>query len=169
MAARTVRSSNSYFQNVLSEWHSLDNNIKESETISEFERKLLAVIRPKRKSVYNVYDRVGIKNLTKLRLQFGPLNEHKFRHHFDCFSPRCSCRTGDENNEHFLLHCPHFVLDRKDLFRKLAEVPDLEITDMDSKSCCNLLLYGSDDLNISTSRMLIEATISFIEKTRRFG
>ena len=83
-----VRFSNTYFQNVLSEWHSLDNNIKESETISEFKRKLLAVIRPKQRSVYSVYDRVGIKNLTKLRLKFSPLNEHRFRHHFDCFSPR---------------------------------------------------------------------------------
>ena len=42
MAARTVRFSNTYFQNVLSEWHSLDNDIKESEAISEFKRKLLA-------------------------------------------------------------------------------------------------------------------------------
>ena len=36
MAARTVRFSNTYFQNVLSEWHSLDKNINESETISKF-------------------------------------------------------------------------------------------------------------------------------------
>ena len=169
MAARTVRFSNTYFQNVLSEWHSLENNIKESETISEFKRKLLAVIRPKQRSVYSVYDRVGIKNLTKLRLQFSPLNEHRFRHHFDCFSPRCLCGMGEEDNEHFLLHCPQFGLERMDLFRQLAEVPDLDITDMDSKNLCDLLLYGSDNLNISTNRMIIEATISFIEKTRRFG
>ena len=76
---------------------------------------------------------------------------------------------GEEDNEHFLLHCPQFGLERMDLFRQLAEVPDLDITDMDSKNLCDLLLYGSDNLNISTNRMIIEATISFIEKTRRFG
>ena len=77
MIARTVRFSNTYFQNILSsDWHLLDKNIKESETISEFKRKLLAVVRPKQKSVYNVFDRVGIKKLTKLCLQFSPLNEH---------------------------------------------------------------------------------------------
>ena len=37
------------------------------------------------------------------------------------------------------------------------------------KSLCDLLLYGNADLNISTNRMIIEATISLIEKTRRFG
>ena len=52
-----------------------------------------------------------------------------------------------------------------DLFRQLAEVPDLDITDMDSKSLCDLLLHRSNDLNTSTNRMIIEATISFIEKT----
>ena len=87
MAARTVLFSNTYFQNVLSEWHSLDNNIKELETMSEFKRKPLAVIRPKQRSVYNVYDRVGIKDLTKSGLQFSPLNEYKFRHHFSALAP----------------------------------------------------------------------------------
>ena len=169
ITARTVHFSNTYFQNVLSEWHSLDNDIKESETISEFKRELLTVIRPKQKSAYNVYDRVGIKNLTNLRLQFSPLNEQRFPHHFDCFSPRCLCGMGEENDEHFLLHCPQFGLQRMDLFHQLAEVPDLDITDMDSINLCDLPPYGSDSLNISMNRMIIEATISFIEKTRRFA
>ena len=62
-----------------------------------------------------------------------------------------------------------FGLERMDLFRQLAEVPDLDITDMESKSLCDFLLYGSDNLNITTNRKIIEATISFIEKTRGFG
>ena len=108
MATRTARFSNTYFENVLSEWHSLDNNIKESETISGFKRKPLAVIRPRQRSVDNLYDRLSIKNLTKLHLQLSPLNEHRFRHHFDCFSSRCLCRIGDEDNEHSLLRRPQF-------------------------------------------------------------
>ena len=52
---------------------------------------------------------------------------------------------------------------------QFAEVPDLDITDMDSNFVCDLLLYGNADLNIIKNRMLTEATISFIEKTKRFG
>ena len=130
MAASIVRSSNTCVQNVLSEWHSLDNNIKEFLTISELERKLLAVISPKQRSIYNVYDRIGIQNLTKLRLQFSKINDHRFRHNHDCFIPRCLCGIEDEDNEHFFLNCPQFGLERIDLFRQLAEVPDLDITDM---------------------------------------
>ena len=66
------------------------------------------------------------------------------------------------------LHCPQFGLQHMDVFRQLAEVPDFEFTDIDS-ALCDLLLYGNADLNISTNRMIIEATISCIEKTRRFG
>ena len=157
------------FKTSFSEWHSLDNNIKQPLTLSEFKRKLLAVIRPKQRSVCNVYDGIGIQNLRKLRLQFSPLNNNRFRHNFHCFSPRCLCGRGDEDNEHFLLHCAQFGLKRMNLFRQLAEVPDLGITDMDSKALCDLLLYGNADLNISRNRMIIESTISFIEKTRRFG
>ena len=53
-------------------------------------------------------DPVGVKLLTRLRLQLGNLNEHKFRHGFeDTVSPMCLCNTEIEINEHFLLCC-HF-------------------------------------------------------------
>ena len=37
----------------------------------------------KRNSIYNVHDIIGVRYLSKLRLQFSALNEHKFRHNFD--------------------------------------------------------------------------------------
>ena len=129
---------------------------------------LLAVIRPVKKSVYSVYNMTGIRNLTKLRVKFSPLNEHRFRHNFDCLSPLCVCGTRNEDSEHFLLHCPQFDLMRTDLFSQLADVPGLDITSMDSKNLCELLLYGTSDLNVVENRIIIEATISFIERSKRF-
>ena len=80
----TARFASTYFQNVLFEWNLLDQNIKDSNTLAEFKRQLLAVIRPVKQSVYNVYNMTGIRNLTKLRVKFSPLNEHRFRHNCDC-------------------------------------------------------------------------------------
>ena len=117
---------NTYFQSIHSEWHWWDNDIKESLTISEFRRKPLAVKRQKQTSVSSVYDRIGIQNVTKLRLHFSPLNDHRVRHNCDCFNPRCLFGIRDEDNEHFLLHRPQFGLEPMDLFRQLAEVPDLD-------------------------------------------
>ena len=110
----------------------------------------------------------GIKNLTKLRVNFSPPNEHRFRHSFDCLSPRCVCGMGNEDSEHFLLHCPQFDLMRTDLFSQLADVHGLDITSMDSKDLCKSLLYGNSNLNVVEDRMIIEATISFIERSKRF-
>ena len=47
---RTVRFSNTYFQNLLHERNLLDNEIKSSRSISEFKRKLLQIIKPVKNS-----------------------------------------------------------------------------------------------------------------------
>ena len=49
------------------------------------------------------------------------------------------------------------------------DVPGLDITSMDSKDLCELLLYGTSDLNVVENRIIIEATISFIERSKRFS
>ena len=77
---RTARFASTYFQNVLLEWNLLNQNIKVSNTLAEFKQKLLAVVRPVKKSVCNVYNMIDTMNLTKLRVKFSPLNKHRFRH-----------------------------------------------------------------------------------------
>ena len=164
---RTTRFSHTYFQNVRYEWNQLDHDIKNSQSISEFKRKLLAIIRPPKNTVYDVFDIEGIKKLTKLRVNFSVLNEHRFRHNFDCSSPTCMCGRGIEDNKHFLLHCDQFDLMRRDLFRQL-NIPGLDINKLDSDALCTLLLFGTKDLNLVENRIIIEATISFINATKRF-
>ena len=40
----------------------------------------------------NIFDPKGLKLLTRLRLEFSHLNEHRFRHNFEeCVNPLCSC------------------------------------------------------------------------------
>ena len=165
--ARTDRFSNSYFYNTLHEWNKLPTEICSSKSLAEFKRKLIALIRPVKKTTYGVTDLKGIRNITKLRVKFSDLNAHKFRHNFECLRPICNCNTANEDNEHYLLHCPHFDTLRGDLFGTVTEVLGIDIADLDSETLCNLLLYGSSNLNIIENRIIIEATIEFIEKTHR--
>ena len=66
---------------------------------------------------------MGIKYLTRLRLEFSHLKEHKFKHNFqDSVDPLCSCGTEIESTKHFLLHCTNFNIQRKILFDKLTEL-----------------------------------------------
>lgn len=166
---RTVRFSNTYFQNTFSEWNSLTLDIRNSTSIAEFKRKLLGIIRPAQKPTYNIHDIAGIRLLTKLRLNFSALNEHKFRHNFECLDPICACGTGKEDNEHFLLHCPLFELQRRDLLGQLGDLPGIDIESLDSKTICELLLFGSPNVNVIVNRIILEATISFIKSTQRLG
>ena len=65
----------------------------------------------------------------------------------------------NEDNEHFLLHCPLYDIIRQDLFGQLENILDFNVSDMDSKSFCDLLLFGKPDLDVSVNKMIVEETI----------
>jgi hypothetical protein len=77
------------------------------------------------------------------------------------------CGVGNEDNEHYILHCPLFENARRDLFGQLGDIPLLDVSVLDNEALGNLLLFGDEKLNIVSNRMILEATISFIEKTKR--
>ena len=57
----------------------------------------------KENSLFCIYDPLGVKLLTRLRLQFSHLNEHKFKHGFSyTINPMCACGTEAETSEHVL-------------------------------------------------------------------
>ena len=72
----------SFFPNSLSHWSQFVPEIQTSESIAVFKNKLVSFIRPSKRSIFNVNDPEGVKYLTRLRLRFSHLNEHKFRHGF---------------------------------------------------------------------------------------
>ena len=143
-------------------------NQKNSSTLTEFKRLLLGYVRPKGNPIYGIANLQGIRLLTKCRLEFSPLNEHKFRHNFDCLNPFCNCGTAKEDNEHFLLHCPLFNELRQDLLGQLSEILNEDALNLDPKELCHLMLYGSPSLSVIDNRMIIEATIQYIENSKRF-
>ena len=70
------------------DWFRLDINIRNSELISLLKSRLLSFIRPNQSNIFNIFDSIGLKLLTHLRLGLSHLNEHKFCHNFqDCLNP----------------------------------------------------------------------------------
>ena len=111
------------FPSVLSDWFQLDVNIRNSESIAIFISRLLSFIRPMQSNVYNIFDPIGLKFLTRLRLDFNHLNEHRFRHNFqDCLNPLCSCSLETEDTKHYLLHCNQFSQHRIDLINSMIYI-----------------------------------------------
>ena len=82
---------NSFFPYCVEEWNKLGPELKDSVSISKFKKSLLAFIRPNMSPVYKINDPLGLKLLTRLRVNFSHLKEHKFRHNFlDTINSLCS-------------------------------------------------------------------------------
>ena len=105
---------NTFFPSTIMEWNKLDWEIKNSESIVTFKKRILSFIRPSANSTFNCHNPRGIKLLSRLRLGLSHLREHKFKHSFqDSLNPFCSCGKGEvETSSHYLLHCSNYLEER---------------------------------------------------------
>ena len=73
-----------FFPSTLNDWPRIDITIRNSESVLLFKSSKVqkSFIRPNQSNIYNIFDPIGLKLLTRLRLGFSHLNEHKFRHNF---------------------------------------------------------------------------------------
>ena len=159
----------SFFPSALRDWFKLDESIRNSESISIFKNKLLSFIRPVQSSIYNIFDQIGIKLLTRLRLEFSHLNEHRFRHNFkNCLNPLCSCSLETEDTLHYLLHCYHFSMYREDLMNSVKLVYN-NFESLSDNAKKDFLLYGDPFLDQNKNKLILEATINYIKISKTFS
>ena len=167
----TDRFSNSFFPYCQRHYATLDNSIKNSPNLSIFKSRFLRTIRPPPKPYFDISEKYGLALLTKLRVSFSDLREHRHRHNFNCPSPICSCNGGIESTSHFLLSCPKFTTMRtvflRDLATLLPGVPTLLQSDQDK--LVNIMLFGSKDLPFEDNKRILLLTIRFILATKRFA
>ena len=83
------RYDNSFFPYCISNWNLLDSDIKSLSTLCEFKDKICKFFRPKGNSFYKIRDKYGIKLLTKIRVNFSDLRDHRYNHNFNCQNPSC--------------------------------------------------------------------------------
>ena len=94
---RTISYQNSFFPYSVKQWNQLDSNIRNCTSYSVFRNTLLKLIKPLENNIYNIHDPQGLKLLSRLRLGFSHLREHKFRHNFqDTLNLMCSCSLEPE-------------------------------------------------------------------------
>ena len=159
----------SFFPNSLSEWSQLAPEIQNSESIAAFKSKLLSFIRPSKISIFNGNDPDGVKYLTRLRLRFIHLSEHKFRHSFlDTLNPLCNCSLEIEDNEHFFLRCFNFENARRSFFTDISSI-NSSFKNLPSHLKVHLLLYGDSKLSAIDNNLILKASIKYIMTTNRFS
>ena len=96
----------SFFPFCINERNNLDNMIKKSVNIKCVKSMIMKFL-SSQEILFSIHDPTGVKLLTRLRLKFSHLNEHKFCHNFkDTVVTMFDCGTETETTEHFFLCCP---------------------------------------------------------------
>ena len=118
--------------------------------------RLLSFICPAQDNIFNIFDPIGLKFLTRLQLGFSHLSEHRFQHNFqDCMNPLCSCSLQIEDTLHYLLHCHHFNHVRIDLMNSAKSVYD-NFESLSYKDKKDILSYGDSRLDRIKNKFILE-------------
>ena len=165
---RTKSFKKTFFPYCINEWNNLNAEVRNGKSIHIF--KKMIVNKKKENSLSSICDPLCVKLLTRLRLQFSHLNEHKFRHDFgDTVSPMYGCNAEIKNTEHLLLRCHFYSIQRFEILNNINKI-DLSFTQLDTIEKVNNLLHGyppnkSNALNQDITKFVI----NFLEKSDRFN
>ena len=168
--ARTEKFKFSFYPNCLAEWNELDPEIRLAPSVAIFKKRLISMIRPPAKSVFGIHDPIGLSYLTQLRVGLSKLCFHKFKHNFkDSINPMCPTNDGIETTEHFLLLCPSFEVERRNLLARVFQLlRPYGYIDLSNQVLAQLLLYGDRYLPNDLNRNILELTLQYIHATGRF-
>ena len=151
----------------IKEWNKLDNSICQAPSYSAFRKALLDFIRPTANSTFGT-NVSGLKLLTRLRVGFSHLREHKFKHNFqDTLNPLYSCSLEAEDTYHFFMRCQSFSNQRNVLFDDLNSI-NSEILKMSENEIVQVLLFGKKSFSKDMNFRIITSSIRFIKDSKRF-
>ena len=109
-------------------------------------------------SIYNIHNPLVAKYLTRLRIGFSHLKEHKFKHNFeDSVDPMCRCTSGIETTMHFFLRSAKFNIQRQTLFYKVATI-DAKILKGNEDSIVNTLLFEKANSENSFNKAMLNGS-----------
>ena len=142
--ARMKGFNSSFYPNCLLEWDRLNQDIRQSNSLAIFKRKLFSIIRPSAKSDFGIQNPRGLSILTQLHVCFSRIKFHKFKHNFnDTTNPLCPINDGVEDREHYFLLCHMYDDIRRDLLNGLnAVLLPHGIGNLSNDEFVNILLYG---------------------------
>ena len=165
--SKTKSFKNTFFPYCVNEWNNLTVEIRNSKSVRAF--KKLIKCEKIENSVFSIFDPLGVKLLTRLRLQFSHLNEHKFRHGFgDTINVMFACGSEVETTEHLLWRCHLYSPQRLKLFENLENV-DSSFLNLKVKEKASFLLYGSQSATSkSSNHKILKFVIKYIKETACF-
>ena len=151
----------SFFPSTLNDWFHLDDSIGNSRVAYYCLFVLF-------KTTYtNICNPKVLKFLTRLRLGFSYLSEHRFRHNFqDWLNLFCSCNLDIEDTLYYLQGY-HFFQNCINLINRVKFVPHNAKSLRDNVKI-EILLCGNSCLDRKKNKVTLEATLTYIKNSERF-
>ena len=157
-----------YFPAAIKELNRLDIDIRKSDSISIFKKRILSFIRSLPNKVSSCHNLQRLKLLTKLRLSFSHLRYHKFKYNsLDSINPLCSCGSDVETTLHFFLYYANFMEWRNTLLSKISEI-NSELITRNDLAFIETLLFGDNSFSQFDNSRILDATIAFVVTSKRF-
>ena len=166
---KSSRYMNSFFPDGIKAWNKVIVHFPNLPSINILKSHILSLIRPEKKSIFNIHDPLGLRYLFHLRVGLSPLRSHKNRHGFaETPLDICLCNHGVEDINQFLSLCPLYATQGATLIASVSAIVqkyNLEILINQS----HLYLYGHRIIVFADNKQIILSTINFIKETRRFS
>ena len=157
------------FPDAVATWNRLIGNFDLMPSIGKFKLHILSLARPVAKSIFNIYDPIGLHFLFMLRLELSSLWIHKFNYNSaDTNSYVCSCSDCVENTDHFFLKCSYFSNQRQTLLRSVNNILQKYNVYLAFDNY-RFFLYGHHLLSQADNRDILHASIKFIKESKRFS
>ena len=146
-SCRTDAFKYSFFPWTINEWNKLNFNIRAS-SFNIFRANLIKIIRPIPNSVFGIFNPLGLKLITRLRL----IN--------DCINSLCTCSLDIESTVHYFLHCNYYNSARISLLNDLNSV-DRTLFNLSNLSLVNVLLYGGPQFDDFQNIFILNTSIKY--------
>ena len=111
------------------------------------------------RNLYNLGNRSTAIKHAQLRMCCSRLNSHLYHLHV-LDSPSCQCGFNFEDESHYLLKCPLYILERNELLLNLQSIGINNIG-------LDLLLKGSNQYDIKQNEDIFHSIHKYIEDTNR--
>lgn len=173
--ARTTRYRESFLPSTTSLWNSLPLELRNTETLEGFKRKMIAYFSTATPppSWYSTGYRYPNILHTRLRLDNTGLNSHLFKYGRSDICA-CACGHNSETMKHYLLECPNYATPRDTLLVAIRNElaprtnPRLPL-DLDQNYFLRILLCGSLHLSNSSNNIISAAVQQYIISSGRFS
>ena len=148
IGARTEKFQSTCYPDCISEWNTLDPEIRNVPSVAAFKHKLLLKMCHPVRSIFGIHDPIGVSYPSQIRVGLSNLNLHKLKHNFKDTINHCALKMMALGIQSTFSACPSYYNYRRDLLSRISVVlqPFVQVITLSNKLLLQLLLYGDKDL-----------------------